>query len=118
MEGADVWVPPRIAVALALALHELATNAVKYGALSVPEGRVTISWEMEGPLLQRFLRLEWREAEGPRVKQPGRRGFGSRLIESGLASELGGAVNLDFDPAGLRCEMRASLDLVSMPKLD
>jgi PAS domain S-box-containing protein len=117
LKGADVWVPPRIAVALALALHELATNALKYGSLSVPQGEVEISWDVDGPPLERFLRLEWRETGGPPVKPPEKRGFGSRLIENGLAAELGGAANLDFRADGLRCEVRASLDEVTMPKL-
>jgi len=110
LHGADVWVPPRIAVALALALHELATNAVKYGALSVREGRVKIEWQLQGPLVHRVLRLEWLETGGPPVRQPEKRGFGSRLIESGLAAELGGNVQLDFRPEGVRCAMTAALD--------
>jgi PAS domain S-box-containing protein len=79
LQGADVWVPPRIAVALALALHELATNALKYGALCAPQGQVAISWEVEGPPLERFLRLEWREAEGPLVKPPEKKASGPGL---------------------------------------
>jgi PAS domain S-box-containing protein len=110
MQGADVWVPPHIAVALALALHELATNALKYGALSAPEGQVAIDWEIEGPLTPRVLRLRWLETGGPPVKRPEKRGFGSRLIENGLAAELDGAVQLDFRPEGVRCEMTAALD--------
>ena len=110
LHGADVWVPPRIAVGLALGLHELATNAVKYGALSAPQGEVSISWEVEGPLLDRFLRLEWRETGGPPVKPPEKRGFGSRLIESGLAAELRGNVTLEFNRDGVRCVMAARLD--------
>jgi PAS domain S-box-containing protein len=114
LKGADVWVPPRIAVALALALHELATNALKYGSLSVPQGQVDISWQVEGPPLERCLRLEWREAGGPPVKAPEKRGFGSRLIERGLAAELGGPVNLDFQSDGVRCGISASLDQATM----
>ncbi|MDB5438882.1 MAG: signal transduction histidine kinase [Caulobacteraceae bacterium] len=110
LQGADVWVPPRIAVALALALHELATNALKYGALSVPHGQIAIEWQVEGPLAPRLLRLKWRETGGPTVNPPEKRGFGSRLIESGLAAELGGAVRLDFRPEGVRCEMAAALE--------
>jgi PAS domain S-box-containing protein len=110
LRGADVWVPPRIAVGLALALHELATNALKYGALSRHEGQVAIEWEVQGPALQRSLRMEWREVGGPRVNPPEKRGFGSRLIESGLAAELGGAAALEFRPEGVRCEITASLN--------
>jgi PAS domain S-box-containing protein len=86
-----------------LALHELATNAAKYGALSVPQGRVTIEWELAGkPGEARPLRLRWRERNGPKVQQPTRKGFGHIVMERTLADSLQGEVKLDFAPDGLR----------------
>jgi len=104
-EGPTVDVEPKTAVALGLAMHELATNAVKYGALSTPAGRVDVRWRAEGGL----LRLTWRETGGPPVCGPIERGFGARLLEQGLAGELGGTVTLDFRPEGLVCEVEAAL---------
>jgi two-component sensor histidine kinase len=92
-----------------MALHELGTNAAKYGALSVDLGRVSIAWRVEGTR----LRLEWRESGGPPVQPPARRGFGSRLIERGLEADLGGVAVLRFEPGGLRCEIEASLAAIS-----
>ena len=105
IRGDEVPLAPRPALALALAFHELATNAAKYGALSAEGGRVSISWRAEGGL----LRIEWRESGGPPVAPPERRGFGSRLIERGLAADLGGRAELDFGPDGLVCTIEASL---------
>jgi len=106
LDGPRVRVAPRTALSLAMALHELATNASKYGALTRPEGRVSIRWRV-GP--EPGLKLEWRETGGPPVAQPIRRGFGSRLIEEGLSRELGGAAALEFAPTGLICRMSAAL---------
>jgi PAS domain S-box-containing protein len=103
--GDPVWLSPRAALALALALHELGTNAAKHGALSRDGGRVRVRWREEGEM----LRLEWKESGGPPVSRPERRGFGSRLIERGLAADLGGTASLDFEPDGLRCRIDASL---------
>jgi two-component sensor histidine kinase len=88
-----------------MALHELATNATKYGALSRAGGRVSVRWEKDGDK----LRLNWEESGGPAVSPPAHKGFGSRLIERLLASELGGEVKLDYDPAGVRCAITAQL---------
>jgi PAS domain S-box-containing protein len=99
---------PRAALALALAFHELGTNAAKYGALSREGGRVTIAWREEGDTLL----LDWKESGGPEVKPPERRGFGSRLIEQGLASDLAGGAEIHFHPDGLRCTIRASIEAV------
>ncbi|WP_225421078.1 sensor histidine kinase [Sphingomonas parva] len=99
---------PRAALALALALHELVTNAAKYGARSSERGRVSIAWREE----QGTLLLEWKETGGPEVNAPERRGFGSRLIERGLAPDLAGRADLDFEPDGLRCTIRASVEAV------
>ncbi|MDZ4372626.1 MAG: HWE histidine kinase domain-containing protein [Phenylobacterium sp.] len=103
--GPPLDLEPKTAVALALAIHELATNAVKYGALSVADGRVEILWTTDGGI----LRLTWRESGGPPVQPPSRKGFGARLLEQGLATELGGQVLLDFRPDGLVCTVEAAL---------
>jgi PAS domain S-box-containing protein len=108
VEGDPLWLAPRAALALALALHELGTNASKYGALSVDGGDVSIAWHSaEGRLI-----LEWKEKGGPPVTEPERRGFGSRLIERGLEGDLGGGARLAFEPDGLRCTIHASLDAI------
>ena len=103
-----VRIGPREAQALALALHELSTNALKHGALSVPGGRVALRWRTaEGPT--DLIVLEWTESGGPALAgPPARRGFGTRLLERGLARDLGAGadVALDFAPAGLRAVVR------------
>ncbi|WP_296594788.1 HWE histidine kinase domain-containing protein [Phenylobacterium sp.] len=106
VDGPPVDLEPKSAVALGLAMHELATNAVKYGALSTPEGRIEVRWAIDGARLE----LTWRETGGPPVARPARRGFGARLLEQGLAEELGGAVRLDFRPEGLVCVVEAALE--------
>jgi PAS domain S-box-containing protein len=105
LRGGDVPIGPQLAVNLAMALHELATNAVKYGALSVPAGRVELAWEQCGSRLN----LVWRESNGPPVAEPQREGFGTRMIRRALASELRGSVNLEFLPEGLLCRIDAPL---------
>ena len=111
-EGPDIQIPPKTAVSLALALHELATNAAKYGALSAAAGRIEIRWRDEDG----HLRLVWRESGGPTVEPPTKRGFGTRMLERGLAADLGGTATLDFDPAGLICEIEASLSAIRAPE--
>lgn len=109
LDGPDLPLAPKTAISLALAIHELATNAVKHGALSRPEGRVTIRWarseSTDGPRLM----LTWTERGGPPVSVPTKRGFGTRMIERGLAAELGGSVKIDFAPDGLVCTVDAPL---------
>ena len=102
--GPSIPLDARAVVALSMALHELATNAVKYGALSVEEGKVAIAW---GADAERRLWLRWRESGGPPVAAPTRRGFGARLIQDILAAELDGEVALNFEAAGLVCEVSA-----------
>ncbi|MDP1874479.1 CHASE domain-containing protein [Phenylobacterium sp.] len=104
LRGPAVWLAPNTAVALGMALHELTTNAVKYGALSVPEGRIDLSWDLaERDADTERLTLRWRESGGPPVAPPTRRGFGTRLIVGGLAHQLDGDVALDFPPEGVIC---------------
>ncbi|HZH50769.1 MAG TPA: CHASE domain-containing protein [Microvirga sp.] len=107
--GEDVRLSPRMALAVALALQELATNAVKYGALSNATGVVRITWEIAGAATGRRLVLRWEEAGGPAVNPPTRRGFGSRLIERSFAMELGGQARLEFRPEGVRCMVDAPI---------
>jgi two-component sensor histidine kinase len=92
---------PGAAQTLSLILHELATNAAKHGALSVPEGRVLVACGVEGGPGDGRFRLDWREFDGPVVRPPARRGFGSSLIENAVAHELKGETRLEFLPGGL-----------------
>jgi PAS domain S-box-containing protein len=105
LDGPPTALPPGTAQPLAMAVHELATNAAKHGALSVPEGRVSVSWWLEGGAAG-MLRLRWSEAGGPPVAgPPTRRGFGSRVLEGTVRRQLGGAVTLSWGTAGLVCEL-------------
>ncbi|MFS0774013.1 PAS domain-containing protein [Sphingomonas sp. 1P08PE] len=101
IEGPRVRIPPRIAVGLALALHELATNAAKYGALSTAGGHVAVTWTVTDGRKPGTLHFRWQEIGGPPVVRPTRLGFGSKLIERVLASEIDGTVELDYQPAGV-----------------
>jgi two-component sensor histidine kinase len=92
------------ALLLAMVLHELATNATKYGALSGATGGASLSWRTEGGRLV----LDWRESGGPPVSPPAARGFGSTLIERALEQEHG-AARLCFDPAGLTCRLEMEI---------
>lgn len=103
ISGRALRLPPRQVLPLSMAIHELLTNALKYGALSVPSGRVSISWDI--PRDGGTLSLRWQENGGPTVQRPVRRGFGTRLIERGLAHELDGKVEIDFDPSGVVCAL-------------
>jgi two-component sensor histidine kinase len=109
ISGPEVHLAPQYATAMALGLHELATNAAKYGALSAPEGRVWLSWTVEGEAKARALRLTWRETGGPRAASPGPPGFGTRLIERGLASELKAEVRLAYEAGGVVFTLTAPL---------
>jgi two-component system CheB/CheR fusion protein len=115
IEGPDVKLTPSASLALGMAFHELATNAAKYGALSVPAGRVQVQWQVADGDGERRLRLEWRESKGPTVVPPKRRGLGSRLIERGLAHQLNGAAQLHFEPTGVHFSLDAPLALIEVP---
>lgn len=110
-DGPDIRLTARQSLALALALHELATNAAKYGALSNDTGRVRIAWRVGPGEGCRSLWLEWREVDGPPVRAPERKGFGSRLIEQSLAAEFAGEVTMTYHPAGLVCLIEADLQI-------
>lgn len=109
IRGPDVLLQPQPAVSLSLAVHELCTNAIKYGALSNDTGCVNICWTVEPGQTGPALRLRWRETGGPPVAPVTARGFGSRMIEGALAAELDGAAVLDFRPEGLVCRIDAPL---------
>lgn len=109
VQGPPASLDPRRAVALAMALHELCTNATKYGAMSVPGGRVRIHWALAGRGAEARLVLDWEESGGPTVHAPARGGFGTRLLQRGLQHDLNGTVALEFPPAGVRCHIEAPL---------
>jgi PAS domain S-box-containing protein len=108
IDGPRARVRPQTAVALSLALNELCTNALKHGALSREEGGVELTWTLSRSA-PRMLRLVWREHGGPEVGLPPGKGFGRRLLEQGLARELGGTVTLAFEPSGVSCVIEAPL---------
>ena len=108
--GPRIELRPDAAISFAMALHELATNAMKHGALSVPEGRVDVSWDIDKT---GHVVFEWVESGGPEVHPPTRRGFGSRLLERGIARELDGEVQLDYRPEGIRCRVEFRIDQAS-----
>jgi PAS domain S-box-containing protein len=111
LRGEDVVLRPRVVVTLAMAVHELTTNAAKYGALSVPGGHIEVRWApFAGPDGRQNLRIDWVEGGGAPASEPPQRGFGSRLIEGSIASELGGKAQLTFAPEGFRCEIVFPLD--------
>lgn len=102
MDGPEVALAPSDALSLGLAIHELATNAAKYGALSVAEGRVAVHWSLESDTCARLI---WTEANGPLVNPRTRTGFGSTLIERIIARELKNKVSMEFRPEGVRCTL-------------
>ena len=109
LEGPSVRLAPKATLALSMALHELMTNAAKYGALSNADGQVRLAWRRTKTDAGERLQLTWEEIDGPPVSAPTRQGFGTRLITGGLARELGGEVRLDYPPGGVVCEIDAEL---------
>jgi two-component sensor histidine kinase len=110
MFGPKVPLAPRLAVVLSMILHEIATNAAKYGALSNETGTVSLDWEILEEDGKRKLHLIWTEAGGPPVSAPVQRGFGSRLIERSARDQLGGEATVDFLPRGVVCTVICTLD--------
>lgn len=114
IRGENLQLSPKIALALSMTIHELATNASKYGALSGPQGEVTVRWQRceapvgDGPCVP-WLKLLWSEAGGPEVLPPVRRGFGTRLITDGVAFELNGDAVLHYEKTGVRCVIQVPL---------
>ncbi|MBC8130068.1 MAG: PAS domain S-box protein [Rhizobiaceae bacterium] len=114
-KGPPVRLRPRVALAISMALHELATNAVKYGALSNDDGIVRLSWDIEDddPSADGHLWLSWEELGGPPVAEPTRRGFGSRMIERALSAELGGVAAIEYRPSGIVFKATAPLSRIA-----
>jgi len=111
LRGEDVVLRPRAVLTLAMAVHELTTNAAKYGALSLPGGRIEIHWQpVRAGNNPPVLRIDWLERGGPPVADPEQRGFGSKLIEGSIAAELGGTARLTFDAQGLHCRIEIPLE--------
>jgi two-component sensor histidine kinase len=106
--GPPARLDAQASLALALVLHELGTNAHKYGALSVPQGRLRVTWSLTTTSGESHLHLEWVERHGPPVKAPAQAGFGTTLIEQSLRS-VGGQTSLRFDSAGLSCSIKLRL---------
>lgn len=113
LAGPDIRLAPDAAQTLGLAMHELATNAAKYGALSGPDGRIDISWRVEQENGHDVLALTWQERGGPPVSPPSRKGFGTYVVERNVARALDGQVHMDFAEAGLACTMRLPLSRLS-----
>ncbi|WP_372833319.1 sensor histidine kinase [Puniceibacterium confluentis] len=109
VQGADLLIGSKQALALTMALHELSTNATKYGALSIESGVVHVSWSIETGDEQDSFLMVWTESGGPPVAAPTRRGFGSRMIEQALAGYFNGRTELIYDPDGLTFKLRAPL---------
>ncbi len=110
IDGAEVWIDAQNALALAMTLHELGTNAIKYGALSVPTGRVTIDWHLDRSNTHPVFDLRWQETGGPRVQPPTRRGFGSKLIEQAFGATGRDKVKIDYAPDGIAFNARLRLE--------
>lgn len=108
-DGPEVRLSPKQGLALAMALHELSTNAAKYGAISNATGLVQIDWSVELVRGGKELKIVWAESGGPPVSPPKRRGFGSRLIQQGLAHDLGGVATIEFRPEGVVAVIRTAL---------
>ena len=104
-EGPRLSVRPQVGVALMMILHELATNAMKYGALSGPAGTLSVAWFRTGEGPAERFHIRWSEAGGPKVRAPSRQGFGTKLIERSTAYELGGEARLEYREDGVRCEL-------------
>jgi two-component sensor histidine kinase len=109
IDGPNLRVPPPMALSLSMALHELSTNALKYGALGASGGQVRISWSTVTASTGMRLVMRWEENGGPAVIPPTRKGFGSRLIQDGLARELNGVVQLSYEPHGVVCTIDVPL---------
>lgn len=105
LNGGPVRLSPKVAVTLTMVVHELATNAAKYGSLSGPDGKLSVSWDVS---VDR-LRLDWEETDGPPARPPVVVGFGTKLMERGIVKELGGWARVHFEPQGFRCHIEVPL---------
>jgi two-component sensor histidine kinase len=108
ISGPSLRLRPKLALSLSMAVHELATNAAKYGALLSEQGRIMVHWTVSDGEKKR-LQLEWREAGGPSVTVPERKGFGTRLLEKAMARELGASSRLSFNTSGISFALDVAL---------
>ena len=115
VHGPDLKLKPAAAQSLALVIHELATNAAKYGALSVPDGRVVVEWD--GGATSDLLRFRWKEIGGPVVEPPRQQGFGSRLIRASVERQLHGTLHFDWNPQGLRCDLTLPSEVMTRTQI-
>jgi two-component sensor histidine kinase len=115
IDGDNLAISSGPAVALSMVIHELCTNALKYGALSVPDGRVSITWSVDA-LTHRF-KLKWKESDGPPVVEPMTRSFGSRFIEQALPGQLHGEARLTFKPTGVVCDVNIPVSSLQEPAI-
>src|SRR5262249_13862943 len=114
ISGPSITLKPEAAQATAMVLHELATNAAKYGALSSPSGRVSVRWYwLTNGVPHRRLAIEWQEIGGPPVSTPKASGYGTSIIRELIPYELGGTVDLTFAPSGVRCRLEVPAQCVS-----
>ncbi len=107
--GSPVRLPPRTALSLAMVLHELTSNAARYGALSAPQGVLTVTWRLSETGAKQMLHIAWSEDGGPRAEKPAKQGFGLKLLERGIGKELGGQSHIAFTPDGVRCTIDVPL---------
>jgi two-component sensor histidine kinase len=114
IHGPEIEIGAKAALSLTLMMHELITNATKYGALAIPEGSIAIDWSISGKTNPQ-LSLAWVESGGPPVTAPTRRGFGTQLIERALAGDVGTVIKLDYRPGGLECRLKAPLASLEDP---
>jgi two-component sensor histidine kinase len=110
--GSEVMLNPRVAQTFALVVHELATNATKYGALSRPEGRVAIHWSIEGVGAVARFKFQWQEQDGPPVVPPAHQGFGRAVLEKAAAQDFSATPKIRFAPEGMSYEIDAPLSVV------
>ncbi len=113
IDGPHLRLNPKAALSLALVIHELGTNALKYGALVYQQGKVDVSWSVDRGRRERTLEFRWEESGGPRVEPPSNRGFGSMLVERSISYELDGSASLEYRPEGLVCVISAPLRMVA-----
>jgi two-component sensor histidine kinase len=109
VRGPDIHLKPQSALAVAMIVNELATNATKYGALSVPTGRVSLMWEVSGSAGEVVCWMEWKERDGPAAAAPEKTGFCSTLIERSVKDQLRGTITTEFTPQGVTCVMEIPL---------
>jgi PAS domain S-box-containing protein len=117
IDGPEMMLRPDAGQAMAMVLHELATNAAKYGALSTPSGRVSVRWNRRFNGSARFV-VDWRETGGPSVETPKKTGYGTSIVRELIPYEFGGAVDVSFAPEGMQCRLEIPFDRISAENWD